>query len=157
MSQGFGSKRIQLLVPHHIIHRHSSSLPSEVRVPTKRLKFSLPCHSWPLVSSPCKQSGSGDKVPISASDVRPWFGLLLQKSDSAHSINEDCHTNSHTEAFPCMLQLIFQIDMLQLPCTCQHASQPLTFARLRASARHQAAASLVSTHGFAINCPKCGT
>lgn len=111
MSQGFGSKRIQLSVPYHIIHRHSSSLPSEVRVPTKRLKFSLPCHSWPLVSSPCKQSGSGDKVPISASDVRPWFGLLLQKSDSAHSINEDCHTNSHSNQLHIRIETYRSISM----------------------------------------------
>ncbi len=47
--------------------------------------------------------------------------------------------------------MIFQIDMLQLwPCGCQHATQPLTLARLWASVCHrlqgfEAAASLVST------------
>lgn len=115
----------------------SSFPPSEVRIPTKRLKFSLLCHSRPLVSSPCKQSGSGDKVPISASDVRPWYGLLLQKSDSAHSINEDFHTNSHSNQLHIRIATYRSISMLQLPCTGQRASQPLTFARLRASARHR--------------------
>ena len=32
---------------------------------------------------------------IPASDVRPGYGLLPQKSYPAHAINEECHTNSH--------------------------------------------------------------